>query len=208
MTQTADWDLLFDLLDSGWPGELTEGAAAAYRTLLDGVPSDTIIAGIRRLLHAGARFRPTAAEILGEARRDPSRPTFDEALALLFRRRGVLDVRVRGTVDSNPNHRVELRDKVNERLAEMHPLVAGFVRRIGLDRLRSMNIDDPVDGHWRRKELREAWQDYIDASDNREVATLAIGGGSHQLRQLDPLAALSLPAGRRALSEPKASEPA
>ncbi len=195
MTLTAtDWNRFFALLDAGWPGELTEDGADAYRTLLAGIDPDRILGGLRRLLHAGARFRPTAAEILGEARRDPSAPTFDETLVLLFRRRGVLDVRVRGTIDSNPNHRAELIVAVNERLAALHPLVSGFVARIGLDRLRAMDIDDPVDGHWRRKELREAWQDFVDASEHREVAVLAAGSGSEGLRRLDPLAGLTVPA--------------
>lgn len=188
----ADWNRLFALLDDGWPGELTPDGADAYRTLLDGIAPESIVGGLRRLLHAGARFRPTPAEILAEARRDPSAPTFDEALILLFRRRGVLDVRVKGTTDTNPNYRAELYEKVAERLADLHPLVGGFVQRCGLERLRSMDIDDPTDGYWRRKELRETWDDFVDAQDGREVAALASGTGARGLTQLDPLTALGL----------------
>ncbi len=191
---TQEWTLFCDLLDKGWPGELTAGAADAYEALLGDVASEHIIAGLKRLLHAGARFRPSAAEILGEARRDPSAPTFDEALVLLFARRGVLDVRVRGTTDSNPHYRAELVALVNERLAVLHPLVSGFVQRMGLDRLRCTDIDDPQTGHWRRKELQESWQDFVDASEHREVAVLAAGSGAEGLRRLDPLAGLTVPA--------------
>jgi hypothetical protein len=49
--------------------------------------------------------------------------------------------------------------------------------------------DGPGHGHWARKELREAWDRHVDASDGRELAVLA-SGGRLGLRQLDPLAAL------------------
>jgi hypothetical protein len=194
MTATPDdgWELLFDLLDNGWPGDFTPDAAKAMRLLLGDVDFERVLSGLQRLLYAGARFRPSAAEILAEARRDPSAPTFDEALVLLFRRGGILDVRVKGTTDTNPRYRAELYEKVAERLADRHPLIGGFVARLGVERLRSMDVDDPEQGHWRRKELRETWDDFVDAQDGREVAALAAGTGRRRLVQLDPLAALGI----------------
>jgi hypothetical protein len=47
--------------------------------LLGDVDPDRVVAGVKRLLHQGARFRPSAAEILAAGRADPGRPTFAEA---------------------------------------------------------------------------------------------------------------------------------
>src|SRR3954452_1330274 len=95
MTAWTDetWAMFFELLDKGWPGELAPDAAEAYRVLLDGVDPERVIGGLRRLLHGGAKFRPSAAEILDAGRRDPRRPTFAEAVRLIFAPRGVLHAR-------------------------------------------------------------------------------------------------------------------
>ena len=195
MTLTdREWDRLFALLDAGWPGELTSDDAAAYRALLDGVDPARILTGIRRLLHAGARFRPTAAEILGEARRDPSKPTFDEMLVLVFGRRGCLGARVGpGTWPDEAARQHAKQQAVADAANELHPLVAAFVARQGIDRLLALPISDPDEGKWVRKELRESWLAHVDAFDGREIATLAVAGGARELRQLDPLAVLGLP---------------
>jgi hypothetical protein len=185
------WARLFALLDAGWPGELTPDAADAYRTLLEGVSPDVIVDALRQLLHAGHKFRPTAAEILGRAQHDPSRPTFDEAYALIFGAGGALNARRQPGryPDAAAVGRAD-DDAVWGRLADMHPLVGEFVRRQGLDRLRQMPVDDPDEGMWRRKELRDAWELHVDAFDGREVAAIASGTGREGMRQLDPLAGL------------------
>jgi hypothetical protein len=87
------WAMFFDLLDNGWPGDLDESAAAAYQVLLDRTEPAEVIEALNQLLHAGARFRPSAAEILGARRRDPGRPTFEEAYRLIFGAGGVLRAR-------------------------------------------------------------------------------------------------------------------
>lgn len=206
----GNWNRLWALLDDAWPGSLDPDSTDAYRTLLDSTSPDEILVGVKRLLHAGARYRPTPAEIIAEARRDPTRPTFDETLQILFgQRTGVLDVRVRGTRDSNPNHAAELAAAVTDRLAGQHPVVSQFVARVGLQRLRSMNIDDPATGHWRREELHATWTDLIDAGEQRQVHVLAAGGDSSELRRLDPLASLPAPpTPRRALTESTESQEA
>jgi hypothetical protein len=190
------WAMFFDLLDNGWPGDLDPSAAAAYQVLLDGMPPDEVVEALRRLLHQGARFRPSAAEILGARRRDASRPTFEEAYVMIFGPRGVLRARpaVRRYDDEAERRRVH-DEAARQRAASMHPLVAAFVERQGLDRLRHLPVDapgsadGPGEGHWARKELRDAWDRHVDAFDGREVAVLA-SGGRLGLRQLDPLAAL------------------
>lgn len=199
-----EWAMFFDLLDNGWPGDLDEGAAAAYRVLLDRTEPPEVIEALNQLLHSGARFRPSAAEILGARRRDPGRPTFEEAYQSIFGPGGVLRARpgVRRYLDSAERKRM-YDEAALTRAERLHPLIGGFVVRQGLDRLRQMPVDapgtadGPGEGHWARKELREAWDRHVDASDGRELAVLA-SGGRLGLRQLDPLAAL----GGRDLSAP------
>ncbi len=201
MTPNPDWTLFCDLLDKGWPGDLSPGAADAYEALLGGVPIDHIIDGLRRLLHAGAKFRPSAAEILAEARRDPSAPTFDEALFLIFGEPRLNDtgIMVYGAESvlaarAEPGHwtaddrRVAKDAAATERAASMHPLVASFVQRMTLGRLRRLDLAN----EWHVKELREAWDNFIDANDGREVKALAAGTGKRGLAKMDPLAALGL----------------
>lgn len=233
------WDMLFDLLDTGWPGELTQDAAAAYRTLLAGVPQEHVIDGLRRLLHKGARFRPSAAELLGEARADRSAPTFDEALRLIFGPGGVMDARppaprvdhaallaawedgadwpdapVGAGITRDGEYRSRRQEAREQRAAQVHPLVASFVVRLGYDRLdRDGGVLDgnPRDGrgedtaHWVRKELREAWDAHLEAMEGREVAVLAAGTGREGLRRVDPLAALNAPAHLRVLEPGEAA---
>lgn len=170
MTWTEDkWAALFDLLDNGWPGELTEDAAAAYRTLLDGLEPETVVTGLRRLLVQGQRFRPSAAELIGASRKDPSRPTFDEAYRLMFGPGGAA-----------------MRDPRDG----IHPLVVSFVQRQGAERLRTLPLEDPEWGEKHRRDLEQAWNRHTEAMEGRETAALASGG---DLRKLDPLAGIALP---------------
>jgi hypothetical protein len=194
----AQWATLFDLLDNGWPGELEPKQADAYRVLLDRSDPARVWEAVNALAHAGDhhRFRPTPVEILGAVRRDPGRPTFEEAFQSIFGPRGVLRARpmVRRYLDEAERKRMH-DEAALTRAATLHPLIGGFVARQGLDRLRHMPVDapgttdGPGEGHWARKELREAWDRHVDASDGRELAVLA-SGGRLGLRQLDPLAAL------------------
>lgn len=181
---TTDWNRFFDLLDNGWPGDLDPAAASSYRVLLDGVPADTLTGGLRRLLHSGQRFRPTAAEILAAARRDPSVPTFDELLMLIDR---VLTARPapRGLWREG-EYRRATDEAVMERVNGLHPVAASFIARRGLAGLRRLDFGDT----WDRKELREAWAAHLEATEGREVAVLAAGSGPGGLRRLDPLGGL------------------
>jgi hypothetical protein len=72
--------------------------------LLDGTDPDRVVQGLRRLLHRGARFRPSAAEILDAGRQDPGRPTFAEATRLIFGARGVLRPAPRFAATTTPGN--------------------------------------------------------------------------------------------------------
>lgn len=191
------WAMFFDLLDSGWPGDLDPDQAPAYRVLLEGTDPDRIVQGVRRLLHQGQRFRPSAAEILAAGRKDPSRPTFVEAYRLIFGPRGVLQARpaVRRYSDAGERARI-YNEAALERAADMHPLIGAFIHAQGLDRLRDLDLQDPEYGPLRRKELEGEWDALVARIDDREIALDALPAGDArrgQLRALDPLAALERP---------------
>jgi hypothetical protein len=187
------WALLFDLLDNGWPGELDPSGAEAYRVLLDGTDPDTVVAGLRRLLHGGARFRPSAAEILSSARRDPSRPTFGEMLQLVEHCLRARPART-GAVTTYKHEADRLRQfdaAILERAQTVHPLVCAFIHRQGIDRLRTLGLNDPDYGGVRRRDFEAEWNDHVETFEGRDVAALAAPRGTGgQLKKFDPLAAL------------------
>lgn len=165
------WAQFCALLDDGWPGDLTPDQANAYRVLLDLADPAEVVGALRRLLYQGHRFRPSAAELLGELRRDASEPTFDEAYRLIFGPGGVL--RSRRSVD-------------------VHPLVTAFIERQGEPRLRALPLDDPEWGHRHRRDLAAAWDRHVTACRDRDVAALAAGRRG-DLARFDPLRVLHGP---------------
>lgn len=200
---TETWDAFCGLIDEGWPGTFDEKAARSWRVLLDGVEPGQAVAAMRRLLFTGQRFRPSASELLGELRRDPGAPTFEEAYRLIFAPGGVLAARPGNggpvTYSSEADRRALLNQAATDRAAELHPLVAGFVARQTPARLRALEVDDPDYGELRRKELRDSWDRHVEAFTGRETAALAAGTGRTGLRQLDPLASLGLTPDRPAI---------
>lgn len=177
------------VLDGGWPGDFTEEDERAYFFLLSDFSAAAVMGALRAL--RGRKFRPAASEIMEAlSPEDAGTPTFDELVRLLYDPRGVLNVRVRGTVDTNPAYRRDVEAAVTERLEGVHPAVGGFVRSFGVYRLRHLDVEDPDEGHWRRRELKEAWEAYVAAADGREIAVLASGARSGNLSRLDPLAVL------------------
>lgn len=165
------WDVFCSLIDEGWHGTFSDETADAWRILLDGIEPEAAVRGLRVLLHEGRPHRPSASEVLAAARRDPSRPTFDEAYRLMFGPGGCV-------LGPNGGH------------VAVHPLVSAFVLRQGHDRLRQLPLDDPDYGHLTRRDLRQAWDAHVVAFEGREVAVAALGQGGGDLRQLDPLTVL------------------
>jgi hypothetical protein len=177
------------ILDGGWPGDFTEGDERGYFYLLADFDAEPVMRALGALRRS--KFRPAASEII--AALEPARaamPTFDEALRLLFDRGGILDVRVPGTLDTNPNYGRLVVEKVSARLQGVHPVVAGFAVAMGIRRLWAIDIHDPDYGWARRDELRVAWDAHVEAFDGREVAALVMRSERGGLRQLDPLATL------------------
>lgn len=202
MAWTDDqWELLLSLLEHGFKARdpLTPPEIRAYRILMDRVEPEAATAALQELVLKAQVFRPVPGEIVAQARHDASVPTFDEAFALIFGRGGALKARRPAGVYADASAMARADDAaVWARLEGRHPLVVAFVQRQGLDRLRQMPVDDPDEGMWRRKELREGWELHVDAFDGREVTAIVAGSGREGLRRLDPLAGLpgQLPATR------------
>jgi hypothetical protein len=180
------WDVFCALMQAGWSGDFTQSERKASRVLLDGVAPADAVSALKRLLHSGRTFypRPAVSELLAELRADPSVPSFDEMLRLVYR--------------------AASRDDRMAWLGEHSPLVAAFVRVQGPDRLFTLQLDDPEWGDQRRRELREAWDNFLATAERREVAAIA-AGRPDGLRQLDPLAGLDIapPAALPAAQDPQ-----
>lgn len=168
------WDAFAALVAAAWPGAFDEATRAAWRILLDDLEPDVAAAVLKRLVIEGHTFRPSASEFYAATRRDPSRPTFDEALVLI-RRALTATVETAGALG---------------RLAGQ-PLVRAFLERQGVARVRMLPLDCPDWGEKTRRELREGWDRHVEAFEGREVAALA-SGRADGLRQLDPLTALGV----------------
>jgi hypothetical protein len=196
MISATEWEQLCSLIEEAWPGEFDDQAARAWRLLLDGFAATDIVAALKGLLARGGTFRPSVAEIIAEIRRDPGRPTFAEAFTLIYGRGGVITARTHVRKASwEAGERDRLNDEAAwERAAELHPLIGAFVRTQGLERLRSLDFDDPEYGAARRKLLADEWEAFVDVNETRDVAELVAGrrgepGG--KLGRFDPLRALA-----------------
>lgn len=191
------WAAFTALLRRGFASrdEFTAADERVYRLLLDGVEPPAATRALQELVLTGQALLPKPGEIVARARADRSVPTFEEAFRLIFGPGGVLRARptVRRWADETERRRL-FRDAAFARAAAMHPLIGSFVERQGIDRLREMPVDDTDPdkqrGVWARKELREAWDRHLEATDAREVTAIASGDRRAGLRRLDPLTAI------------------
>lgn len=189
------WSRVGRALLGAWPNQVAAwgpDAIAAYVEELQarGVDADAALTAIR-CCDADQRFPPSAPELAALARRDPSIPTFAEMLQSIVGSGGVLKARAQVRKASwNDGEREQLDDEAAWRRAdELHPLIRPFVEQQSLDRLRSLDLDDPKWGEARRKQLADAWAEHVDTHEHRELVAIAT---SHRgrLAKLDPLAAL------------------
>lgn len=187
------WDVFSGLVAEAWHGEFEPAAEDAWRILLESVEPAAATEALRRLLLEGRQHRPSVSELLAEVRADPSKPTFDEAFRLIFGRGGALLADAHGMFEDLSKERVARKRAILERAQSMHPLIASFIERQGIDRLLTLRVDDHEWGEKRRFDLEGAWDRHVEAFDGREVAALASGRPDH-LRQLDPIAALGISA--------------
>jgi hypothetical protein len=164
VTSWPEWLVLASEIDAWFPGtEFDEVLERTWYRELFSFDADGIRSAVRAVVAAQpSDFAPSVLRVRARLEGDPGRPTFDEAFALLFDRGGLL---------SGPD---------NERYAlfaakKAHPLLAAFIASQGYKRLRMLQAFDPDEGHWRVKDLREAWEALEARADEREAAGLGLG---------------------------------
>lgn len=164
------WDDVASVLLTRWPAQKWEPMRlVGYIDELkaDGLAVEDAMFGLRA---SASAFVPSVGEVRTLARKvtDAAQPTFDEMYEALLGKRGILH---------SP--------KFEEKAERLHPLVLAFVRQQGVSRLRSTHFEDPDDGHWRRRELRDSWERHVEACEGRDLAALTTGRGAGGLRRID-----------------------
>lgn len=190
------WAAFVSVLQRGFASRepFTDQDAAVYRLLLEGVPPERAMAALREMVAGRVVYRPRPGEIVGYIHHDPGAPTFAEALALIYGTGGVLAAQPPlGPCSEAQRARAQL-EAAATRAGRMHPLVGGFIRTQGLERLRRLPLEDAEYGGIKRAELKRDWEEFVAASEGRQVVALAAsnGNGNGELRRLDPLAALGV----------------
>lgn len=198
------WNAFCGLVEEAWPGEFDTDTRAKWRVLLDGTDPDLMVTGLKRLLHEGWKWRPSASLFLEAANRDPSAPTFDEAFRLIYGRNGVLRVPSPRQYANDADQRRQRDAAIEARLENVHPLVGSFVRRQGIGRLLTIQIHHETYGEKERRDLRLAWGQHVEAMRGRNIAALAAGRRKGELGAFDPLTALA-PGHRAALETGEAA---
>ena len=186
-----EWDGLSLFIEAWWPGEFPDVMAEAWRAALGDFDREAVLSALKARLARGDRWRPAVSEVVAEIRKDPTKPTFEEAQTLIYGRGGVLKARPEpGQRYANEAAMLGARDDAAQaRACELHPLLASFVERYGVARLRNLELGDPEWGQVRLRELREAWDRHCEAMEDRDVAEL-VAGRRGELAAFDPLRAL------------------
>lgn len=168
----AEWDTFALLLDKGfkWREPFGQAHETTYRVLLDGYDGEQIAYALRALIASGQVFGPTPGEIVAAVRTDPSRPTFEEMLHGLYGPGGIYGFKRSGVTIS--------------------PWVTAFADNFGRERLRLLEIEDPDEGKWRRRELQDAWERFLEANESRQAHEIAARSGRGTLGRINPLAAI------------------
>jgi hypothetical protein len=195
MTPAVTWRDVGRALLGSWPDRVAawgEEAIAAYVEELGarGLTPERALAAIRSC-PAEQRFPPSAAELLGLARHDPSTPTFPEVLRLIYGTGGILRARPAETSWPDEGERGRAyNEAARKRAAELHPLVASFVDRLRFDWLRNLELDHPDYGDIKRRDLAAAWDAHVETMDGRDLAALVMHPRGEGLHRHDPLSAL------------------
>ena len=192
MWSEDEWLAFTLLIDHGWPGTFDDGAAEAWRTLLDRYEPQACVAALQRLVAKGGTFRPSVAELVAEVHVDPSRPSFGEMVQMVYGHpHGALHASAGGEWSTDAQRRALASQAAQWRADELHPLVGAFVASMTVQRLREINLDDPDYGQARRAQLKAEWEDFCQRATHREAHALAAGRERREgLRRHDPLAAL------------------
>lgn len=186
----AEFKPLMVRVEAWWPGTKWDDAMiAVWFEDLQRFPVDGVRQALERLKREHTlAFAPAIGAVLERLEKpdDPSQPTFEEALVLLLRS---FRARPERMIFQHEGQQLAAEDEASlQLLRDAHPLVLSFAERQGMRRLKELPLGDLEWGEQRRRELRDAWERHLQATDGREIAALA--SGREGLRQLDPLASL------------------
>lgn len=184
-----DWKPVAAALLFGWPSQVNswgDVVLAGYCSKLAdrGVTPDEALAAIDSC-GPEQKFPPSVPELAGMARKDPSLPTYEEMLEALYGAGGVIRA-----IWSWPGDRGE--KLAADRLGAQHERVRAYVAIVGLQWLAHLNprgasFEHQFSGAHRHR-LEQSWQEFLERSDERDVAVLARGPRSGSLRRVDPRA--------------------
>lgn len=206
-----EWDAISILLDKGfkWREPFGEVQAAAYHTLLSGHSTSEIMGAVRKLVANGQVFGPTPGEIVSAIHQDVSVPTFPEFEAMVYGPEGVMKTAKRAVTarkrqngihaGTGPQIGLDEAERVfvdagQARSDELHPVLGSFVARVGVRRLRDLELDDPDYGPIRRRDLEREWDEHVEVSGHRDAAHIASGDRRGELGRFDPVSYLRSPA--------------
>lgn len=202
----SDWKPVARALLGSWPQQVTgwgkEGIAAYLEELAErGVTPDGALVAIRSW-PAGSDFPPSAANLAAAARRDPSVPTADDFYRLVYGPRGVLFARA---PYCDGEYEYSHDEAARRRADQIHPLLGAYVRRYGVQRLRMLEVDHDTLGGLKRRELAESWEQFLEATEGRDLAQL-VAPRHGEMARLDPLTSVGVtPDSRPQLPEGEAT---
>ena len=129
-----EWDRVVALLAENWPHQLQpESALAKYRRDLDSFPASQVLVAIETFYRDGERFPPTGGVIRGRlADLITDAPEFFEALRLIRR---ALHKPSDLIVEDDSEKGWHYSDERQAHLDQASPLIAAFVRQVGIDRI-------------------------------------------------------------------------
>lgn len=196
------WKPVATALLGSWPSQVAAWGREALGAFLDelqarGVTPEAALVAIR-CCPAEQKFPPSAPELAAAARRDPSKPTFAEALVLIQSALRAWNQPLQGDFANEAQMLKAREQQVADRAKEAHPLVSSFIGRYGVSRLQDALADlaDETYGGVRRKALQAEWARHCEAQEGREVAAI-VAPRRGELDSFDPLVTLGAP--RRAL---------
>lgn len=176
-----EWEFVSGVLEECWPGEWTERTGPAYKFMLASYSFAAVSAALKAWAASGKTFRPSASDLLSKLHSDPGEPTWTEAFAAIFGRRGVLSKR-------------DERECLAFAYAEFHPFIAAFVDSKGVGELKMLGIYDDEWGSARREQLRKEWEAFSEVAKERAARGLPLvtGGKTGGLQRMSPLAELGI----------------
>lgn len=154
---TQEWQTIEAFLAAWWPGEFSATTSGAYFVALRQFDAATVTRAVEGFLNAGAKFRPSAAELVGAIRgTSKPRPSAEEAWSLIQQAVRKVGASVYAQ-DFDERHQ-----RAIDWLAEQDEVVAAYAARRGLCGTGSLGMEE-VNGEHGGAALHRVHGEYRDA---------------------------------------------